>query len=343
MLASELGYVVVTEYIKANTGEDVSDALQALILANPHKTIFFPDGEYVLAKPICTPANPQNAVSLMLSNFATVKAAEGWDSDEAMIRLGGIDACNNININGSNYALTGGIIDGSGVAKGVSIDGGRETRIEKLSIKHTQVGIHVKWGANNGSSDADIVDVNIVGNDKIGSIGVLIEGHDNSFTNMRIASVQIGMKICCTSQFLRNIHPLYIFHGELASEEAYRDSYAFWDDTPLHTWYNNCYSDQFATGFRMKNGARHIYADCYAMWYSGRGNLERAYFAEGTFNSVMRNCIVKFHPQATETSYVTVAAEGGDGVIYDPIIDVSETADKTYETYLSGKLRDRRN
>ena len=262
MNAKEKGYVIVTDYIEANTGKDVSDALQELILANPRKTIFFPDGEYVLAKPVCTPGNPVNAVSLMLSNFATIKAADGWDSKEAMIRLGAAEPYNDININGSNYSLTGGIIDGNGVANGVSIDSGRETRIEKLSIKHTFIGLHIKYGANSGSSDADIVDVNIVGNNKIGSIGVLIEGHDNSFTNMRIASVQIGMKIMTTSQFLRNIHPLYIFAGELASEEAYRNGCAFWDETPFHTWYNNCYSDQFATGFRMRSGSRHIYADC---------------------------------------------------------------------------------
>jgi DnaD/phage-associated family protein len=83
---NDKNYVVVTDYVKANTGEDVSDALQQLIFDNPHRTIFFPDGEYVIAKPICTSANPANAVTLMLSDFATIKAAEGWDSEEAMIR-----------------------------------------------------------------------------------------------------------------------------------------------------------------------------------------------------------------------------------------------------------------
>ena len=61
-MASKLGYVVVTDYIEANTGKDVSDALQKIILDNPHRTIYFPDGEYILSKPICTPANPANAV-----------------------------------------------------------------------------------------------------------------------------------------------------------------------------------------------------------------------------------------------------------------------------------------
>ena len=68
-----LGYVVVTDHLNANTGEDVSDAIQKLINENPHRTIYFPDGEYIIAKPICTSANPENAVSIMLSDFATIK------------------------------------------------------------------------------------------------------------------------------------------------------------------------------------------------------------------------------------------------------------------------------
>jgi hypothetical protein len=89
--ANSFGYVVVTDYIKANTGEDVSDALQELILNNPHRTIYFPDGEYILAKPICTPAHPERSVSLMLSNYAILRAADGWDNEEAMVRMGGIN------------------------------------------------------------------------------------------------------------------------------------------------------------------------------------------------------------------------------------------------------------
>jgi hypothetical protein len=138
------GFVVVTDYIEANTGLDVSDALQQIINDNPHKTIYFPDGEYLLAKPICTPADPRIAVSLELSCFAIIKAADGWDSEEAMVRLGAAEPFNTIMVNGSNYSLSGGIIDGNGLAQGVAIESGRETRIENVSIKHTTIGLHIE-------------------------------------------------------------------------------------------------------------------------------------------------------------------------------------------------------
>ena len=67
----ELGYLIVTDYIKADSGKDVSDELQKLILDNPNRTLYFPDGVYLISEPICTPANPIHSVSLVLSCYAT--------------------------------------------------------------------------------------------------------------------------------------------------------------------------------------------------------------------------------------------------------------------------------
>lgn len=335
MTAFEKGYVAVTDYVKANTGEDVSDALQELVLANPNRTIYFPDGEYILSKPLCTPANPAHAVSLELSKFAVLKAADGWDHNEAIVRLGAAEPWNNITNNGSNYGIIGGIIDGNGVANGISIDSGRETIIREVSIKHTQIGIHIKHGANSNSSDADIMNVNIVGNDRAGSIGVFVEGSDNTFTNMRIAHIHIGMKICAPSQFLKNIHPLYCFGGELSAPEAYEESCAFWDDTSMESWYNNCYSDQFHTGFRMKGGARLTYADCFCFWYKDCGD-EVGFYADGKFDSIIRNCRVHFNWNSNEgNAYLKVAEQGGNGIVAYPITE--RVNDLTYKDYLVGK------
>ena len=188
-----LGFVIITDFVPANAGRDVSDEIQKVILDNPNKTIYFPDGEYLLSKPICTPGNPVNAVSLELSTFACLRATEDWDSDEALVRLGAAEPYNDIYTPGSNYYFTGGIIDGSNKANGISIDSGRETCIHHVSIKNTRVGIHIKWGANSRSSDADVHSVNIVGNNAKDSIGVWLVGHDNTLTNMRIASVHTGI------------------------------------------------------------------------------------------------------------------------------------------------------
>ena len=63
---SQKGYVVITDYIKNDGKKDVSDAIQNVIDRNPNRTIFFPDGTYMISKPILTPSSsPRTARSSM--------------------------------------------------------------------------------------------------------------------------------------------------------------------------------------------------------------------------------------------------------------------------------------
>ncbi len=331
-------YVIVTDYVAVNSGKDVSDDLQKLILDNPNKTIFFPDGEYLLSKPICTPANPVNAVSLKLATFAKLKAMDTWTEKEAVVRLGAEEPFNSINIPGSNYYFEGGIVDGNGVANGISIDSGRETCIHHVSIKNTEIGIHIKWGANNRSSDADVFNVNIVGNNSKTSVGVLLEGHDNTLTNMRIASVHVGIQADSGGNIFRNLHPLYIYAGENAKEENFLTSVAFmdrWNDN----YYDICYSDQFCTAFSLQSSSRNIYTSSYIMWYSPKGNREVAFQVNGKLNSVIRTPRVNFRGDTTNNALLTVTEEGGSGFIDTPMIgNASNMTDDTYKQYLRGGI-----
>lgn len=322
------GYVVVK--VKADGKRDVSDSIQKIIDENPNRTIYFPDGVYLISKPILTPAEPTKSVALELSNYAIIKAAEGWSHDEAMIRLGGKDAANNIRTPGSNYYLEGGIIDGSGVAKGISIDSGRETVIRNTSIKSVVVGIHVKHGANSGSSDSDIFGVNIVGNNTPESIGVLVEGYDNTFTNMRIGGVHFGFKIRSQANMLRNIHPLYY-----GSNNSYETSCGFLDEAGCN-WYDFCYSDEFATAFRITKSASH-YNNCFAYWYSKRGTKHTIFKSDGEFNSAVMNMHAghRQHNATTENKILEVGKDGGKGhFVYLHIDDESVVTDRTHEKYM---------
>lgn len=323
----DLGYVVVTKYVKANSGKDVSDAIQKIIDENPNRTIYFPDGVYLISKPICTPADPTKSVSLELSNYATIKAVDGWDNEEAMVRLGGKDPFNNIKIPGSNYYLAGGIIDGSGVAKGVSIDSGRETVIRNTSMKNVVLGIHIKHGANSGSSDADISSVNIVGAFNEKCIGVLVEGFDNTFTNMRIAGCHIGFVIRSGANSLRNIHPLY--YGQ---DKNYETSIGFLDER-FDNQYDFCYSDEFATAFQ-STGGRSLYSNCFAYWYSKRGEKHTAFRSTGAFNSDVMNLNVGFgsHNATKENVILEFVQPNGKGKFFN--LNVGNVNFVTSQTHL---------
>ncbi len=332
----ELGFIVVTEYLSANTGEDIGAEIQKIIDKNPKSVIYFPDGEYQTSIPIRTPADGDRSVSLKLSDNAVIKAHSTWNkSNGAVIHLGGKDERNNIYIAGSNYYLEGGIIDGSGVADGVSVDHGRETSVRDVTIINTEVGLHVKKGANGGSSDADIENIRIFGNGKHSSVGLKIEGWDNTYSNMRIANVQTGVYIGTSANLLRDIHCTYIANTKLLPN--YTASAGFYD-VGSRNWYDNCTSTDFSTGFYIQSRTSQLIG-CVARWTEAQKDAVKqvAIRRVGKWDSLARSVVAEFTAPAEMCEYL-VADEGGVGLIADPIFDVNAVKGTTYNKYLRGKI-----
>ncbi|MBO5421568.1 MAG: hypothetical protein J6A67_06465 [Clostridia bacterium] len=322
------GYIVVTDTIAANSGEDVADKIQALIDANPNRTIFFPDGEYLVSKPIYTPAEPRKSVSLEMSDFAVIKAIGDWTYGEAVIQLGGKDPANDTHTPGSNYSLEGGIIDGNGVANGISINSGRETAVRDTSIKNTVVGLHIMHGANNGSSDADITGINIIGTGKTDSVGILLEGFDNTVTNVRIGHVFIGVHVNSAGNILRNVHPVYY-----SDYTDYQNSCGFLVEKG-NNWFDYCYSDQFAVGFRTTWYGVNTFHDCFCYWYSAGDGTQTAFKADAAFDSVVTNFNAGFHPDAENCIVLSVGAIDGEGSIENLTVDEDLVTRNTHKAYL---------
>ena len=327
------GFVIVTDYLPADGVTEVGQALQQLIDDNPNSTLYFPDGVYILERSLRTPADPNFSVDLQLSNYATLKAADDWDRDTAMIRLGAKAAANDIHTPGSNYSFTGGIVDGNGRAKAISIEGGRETAIRDVSIKNAVIGIHIAYGANNGSSDADIFGVNIVGNGAPDSVGILVEGYDNTISNCRIAHVYTGILLRSEGNILRNIHPL--FYSDHMAE--YAESCAFLDERG-NNWYDVCYSDQFAVGFRNKSNNPCIYDSCFIMWYSEAGHTAIGFVFDRQFKAIINNPRISYHPDCSYCAVIRVGEEGGNGVINDLLVNEEMVDDDSYKQYVDGVI-----
>ncbi len=328
-------FVVISEYIEPNSGKDVSKAIQDVIDANPNRTIFFPDGEYLVSEPIKTSAKYDKSVSLLLSNYAEIKATSTWktDANTAIIMLGAAEPYNTVYKPGSNYFLQGGIINGNGRANGVSVDSGRETRIEGVSIKNAVVGLHVKRGVNSGSSDADILNVNIVGANTQNSVGVIVEGYDNTFEKMRITSVKIGFHLKVGGNFLRDIHPL------VGNMSLYNGSIGFLSEGG--NWFDLCYSDQFETAFKVTTTATAIFNNCYSYWWyknsehqgSFQVSKEIGFHFTSKFNSVIQASRINFtNGENTENAYMKVAVPGGTGTVLNPLMN-SMNEDDTYKAY----------
>lgn len=317
-----MGYLVVTDTVEANTEKDVAPALQAMIDAHPNRTLFFPDGEYIVSTPLLLPANPAKSVSLKLADFAVIRAGRDFPEGEAVIQMGGKDPANDTHSIGSNYSIEGGVIHGGYRANGISVHSGRETSIRNVSIKNTVVGIHILYGANSGSSDADIFGVSIIGTGVRESVGILLEGMDNTLTNIRIGNVFTGVYLKSSGNMLRNVHPLFT-----SSYKGYADSCGFLE-TCGNNWYDYCYSDQFATGFRSASrddslyGAS-VYNNCFCFWYSDQGGSHIAYRADGRFNATLDNFKIGFKNNKTVNVVLSVGEEDGRGVMNNLMVDAA--------------------
>ena len=328
-----LGYVVVTEYLDANTGEDLSAKIQTVIDRNPQKVIYFPDGEYVIGSPIYTPGNGLLAVALELSDGAVIKASDDWKrSDEAMIRMGGIHPESNTTIVGSNYYIEGGTIDGNGIADGISIDGGRETGVKNLNVINTEIGVHIKTGVNSGSADARIENVSISGNMSPSSKGILVTALDNKIWNVRISNVQVGVELQQGGTFLRDVHVTYT--GDAASHST---SYGFYDLYDRN-WYDSCTSTDFAIAYNITN-SRTVMTSCVAKWTEAQSDCQRQVAISTTraLPGIIRSLAAYYTAPKDRCEYI-VTTQGGGGVIQDPIFDTSAVNSSLYRKYLVGEV-----
>lgn len=314
----DAGYVMVTDYLKPDTGADVSDAIQKLIDENPNRTLYFPDGVYLLSKPITTSADPTKTVSFKLGNFAHFKAMDTWETrGEPLFKLGATDMAEGITNEGNHYSIEGGIFDGSDKADAIWVMNAGNVAIRYSSIKNTVVGIHVKAIDEEGNGPTvDVHNVNIVGCGTEDSLGVILDTNDNTLTNMRIASNLIAIKLTGSENFLRNLHPLFIFESALNNEEVYRKSVSFYD-VGKRNFYDNCYNDQFATGFYFGKDTASILDCCFNFWYSEKYAVHNSYVCEGQFNCIIRysSSDVGHADKGTECNFLIVGEEGGKGTI----------------------------
>ena len=312
----DAGYVLVSDYVTPNTGKDVTDAIQKLIDDNPNRTLYFPDGLYLISKPLTTSSDPDKTVSFKLSNFAQLKAMDGWTRGEPMLKLGATGKAGEKGDVGNCFVVEGGIFNAANVADAIWVMNGGSVSIRYSAIKCAVVGIHVKANENGEDPVVDVNTVNITGSGTLDSSGVILETDDNTLSNMRIASNQVCIKVLGNNNILRNLHPLYIFRQDLNVAETYKDSIAFYDGGTCN-FYDNCYNDQFSTGFYLAKGNRSVFDCCFNYWYDEGYDYHNGFVCEGQFNATIRQNDAEFdiNAEGIECNFLLVGESGGTGII----------------------------
>lgn len=296
---------------------DASEKLQSIINSNPNRTIYIPDGTYLIEHSLTTPAHATRSVALQLAKNAVLVASGNWDSDKPMISLGKTYPTNDVANAGYFFFIDGGTLDCNGVAKGVAIDGGREVAIRNLNILNTVMGINIAHGANSGSADADIKDVTITGNGKAGSTGVRINAYDNSLSRIDISNVQTGLEIVSGGNVMRNINisgctDTNRFNGTTGIRDMTGDC-----------WYISCSVTDCETAYRLENAQdmRPAIESFTAAWSGKTGKRHIVFDTPGAFNIMATNLVVKMNENnAVEENIITIA-QNGNGQIAGLTVD----------------------
>ena len=311
-------YLLASDYM--TLGGDVTAALQKLIDENPGRTIYFPDGKYVVSKPIEVSSDPAKKVSLRLNNYAAITAAANF-SGEAVIRLGA-DAVP-VTDSTSSYIM-GGIIDANGKTTAISVEGGRDMFISDVVIKNAVCGIKIVAG----TAYTDVENVNVSGSGE-DAVGLEILGDGNTFTSMRVTNVGTAVKASGANNTFRSIMATYTGSNN--------ESQGFYDNSKGNN-YDGCTVVDFAKGFCMETSTVSVYVNCYARWSDSSPVTTQYAFAvagNGKLNSVIRTSVV--YVGSGDTAYLKAATGGSGKVLYPVVFNKAGLSDRTYESYrLSG-------
>lgn len=307
-------FIVVTDFVKANTGADLYGSLQTLIKENPGRTLFFPDGEYVISNTLETSAVANKSTSFYFSSNAVLKAADNWNGGRGpLIGLGALDHTNDIMTPGSNFYVIGGIFDGNGESDGITINKGRETLIKDVVIINTRYGVNIPNGTNGSSSDADLDDITVIGNGTFNSTGIMITGLDNTVTDCRILNCATGMSV-----------PNGVFVSNCTVENTAKLPGSRGIVTSGNDcWVSNCMviNCDVAYAFDSPKG---IIKQCMAEWTTDEGSDQHVMFK---FGGKLRACIISckadFLAGSTKSNVFLQASAGGKGRVVSPVFDAS--------------------
>lgn len=316
-----LGYLSITQYADEVSSKNYTEVIKKAIKENPNRTIYFPDGTYYITEPIDIPADAEGSVSLRLSNNAVISALGWQDRTQPMIRIG---VGSSDNADGARPSIVGGCIQATG-ASGISVEeSSRNALISNVSIKGAYYGIHIKKGNNaSGSTYTTVDNVNIVGYGSNGSVGILVDGSQNTVSNSRIMASNCGVK--CTESgsgnSFKNVHPL-------CTNSSLNDTVGFWD-LSNGNFYDTCYSDHYSVGFRMAENTVSVYDGCYTFWYQN-SSKQVAFEATGKFNSIIMGSRMSRDYSINSvnvTAFLTVGKDGGNGVIINPFLTFKTMAE----------------
>lgn len=328
--------VNVTSLGVDNTGtNDAASAVQSLIDSGnyAHTTMYFPAGVYIFNSAVRTPAANDKKIAFLFDKNAVFRAGAtltGFFFEFDAVSRDGYDYYDPYNMT----RVSGGYFDCQGRSNGLWLTGYPVNLTNCIVTNTKNIGIQIGSsdfeGFNSTSSDCQLNNLTLCGNDVKNSQGILVYGSDNGFTDIRIHGFRKGMVIYGGSQIVNNIHTLH--HGSFNADYP-TDSIGFQIKSSGNV-FTACYADAHAIGYQVELAKPNFFTDCTAYWWNDPAYKTVAFKSAGVkpdndLNSFINNFRVRF------------AGGSGERLIYEGTTDNRLNVDnRSNYGYFSGPVLD---
>lgn len=314
------GKTVVAELGSADY-VDVASQLQKIIDDNPGATIYIPDGEYQIKRPIRTSSEPGKNVALRLANFAFFSPHRSFTGDY----LFDLGSKGNVMGSAPSY-FEGGTLIGNGKVSAMQISSGHNSVLRYTVMLSCTKALHIAENADG----TEVLGVNIEGLYSPECVGAVIDGPNSTFNMMRINDVHHGMHFRSSGNIARNIHPL-----TYNRQETWEGTCGVIDEIGGN-YYDYYYPDHFSIGFYLKNG-RNLLNNCFSYHYTNVLGRPYSYFmvkTDGPFDSYVSSLRADFGGYCDINGILNEGATGGSGLFFNTfIVRPERLTDYTHSDY----------
>lgn len=254
---------------------DDTATIQALIDNNPHKTLYFPAGKYLISAPLHIYAGNAYQVNLHLDKNATIKTATAID---ALLIVGENQGTWERYEEGSQVIINGGIWDGTNTTSVIKhLSNRKETTFENITVYNVNTyGLNLERGTvGSVSSDCRILNCNIygVGSD-IGGTAILLDSSDNEIDQLRTGKTKVGINDNYGGNLISNIHILASYSTDTPNYQDFNACQGLiFGNGNGESFLNNIYIDDYAQAITVTSVRRLWITNLEVFYYTNRSDV----------------------------------------------------------------------
>ena len=250
-------FINVKEYGAKGDGiTDDTEAIQFCIDNFPHKTIYLPDGRYLLSDELKIYADNEKQINLYLENNAELFSNTQINS---LLNIGlGENLYDRYKV-GNICNITGGIWNCENVIYGIYMNTTRkQNKLFNMNLINVgNYGIYMERTSDTNASSNHILNnifIHCKGSE-FNSTGLYIRGLDNSFNTIRIAKATIAIDLKSGGNLFNDIDVVASYTTpELLTSDEYDKTIGLNVDTAGVNFINNLYIDTYANSIVIVNG-----------------------------------------------------------------------------------------